>query len=117
MTLAIRYIYIRTNPSYDVHDACKMGKSQNIHDKDLQYTSRDVKRGCFETVFEVPIKQNTIIERLLQYKFRELNINRGGGVDFYNKKIITLIEPYLITLGIKYKKLSKQEISDLTKCD
>ena len=117
MTLAIRYIYIRTNPSYDVHDACKMGKSQNIHDKDLQYTSRDVKRGCFETVFEVPIKQNTIIERLLQYKFRELNINRGGGVDFYNKKIITLIEPYLITLGIKYKKLSKQEISDLVRCN
>ena len=117
MNLAIGYIYIRTHPSYDIHDACKMGKSKNIHVRDSQYVTRELIRGYFEEVFEVPIKQNTIIERLLQNEFCELNINRGAGADFYNKKIITLIEPYLITLGIKYKKLSKQEISDLTRCN
>ena len=34
------------------------------------------------------------------------------GLNFTIKKIITLIEPYLITLGIKYKKLSKQDIGN-----
>jgi hypothetical protein len=51
-----------------------------------------------------------IVERLLQNEFRELNVKYDAGTEFYNKKIITLIEPYLITLGIMYKKLTKQEI-------
>ena len=58
-----------------------------------------------------------IIERLLQYEFRELNVKYDAGTEFYNKEIITLIEPYLIKLGIKYRKLSKQEISDLIRCN
>jgi len=66
-------------------------------------------------VFEVPIEKMGIIERLLQNKFRELNIKYDTGTEFYNKKIITLIEPHLITLRIKYRKLTKQEISDLVR--
>jgi predicted helicase len=58
-----------------------------------------------------------IIERLLQNEFRELNVKYDAGTEFYNKKIISLIEPYLITIGIKYRKLSKQEISDLVRCN
>ena len=58
-----------------------------------------------------------IVERLLQNEFRELNVKYDAGTEFYNKKIITLIEPYLITLGIKYRKLTKQEISDLVRCN
>ena len=46
---------------------------------------------------EVPILKMGIIERLLHYEFRELNIryNAGEGEEFYNKEIITRIEPYL----------------------
>ena len=77
----------------------------------------EIMRGYFEMVFEVPIEKMGIIERLLQYEFRELNVKYDAGTEFYNKKIITLIEPYLITLGIKYKKLTKQEISDLVRCN
>jgi predicted helicase len=58
-----------------------------------------------------------IIERLIQYEFRELNIKDDAGTEFFNKQIITLIEPYLIALGIKYRKLTKQEISDLVRCN
>ena len=46
-----------------------------------------------------------IVERLLQNEFCELNVKYDAGTEFYNKKIITLIEPYLITRRIKYKKL------------
>ena len=109
------YIYVRNHPSYDVDDACKMGKANNIPERDTQYATGEIKRGYFEAVFEV--EKMGIVERLLQNEFRELNVKYDAGTEFYNKKIITLIEPYLITIGIKYKKLSKQEISDLVRCN
>jgi len=111
------YIYLRNHLSYDVYDACKMGKACNIPERDTQYATGEIKRGYFEAVFEFPIEKIGIIERLLQNEFRELNVKYDAGTEFYNKKIITLIEPYLIKLGIKYKKLSKQEISDLVRCN
>ena len=109
------YIYIRSHSSYD--DACKMGKSNNIPERDTQYATGEIKRGYFEIVFEIPIKIMGIIERLLQNEFRELNIKYDAGTEFYNKKIINLIEPYLIKIGIKYRKLLKQEINDLVRCN
>lgn len=111
------YIYVRNHSSYDVDDACKMGKANNIPERDTQYATGEIKRGYFEAVFEVPIKKIGIVERLLQNEFRELNVKYDAGTEFYNKKIITLIEPYLIKLGIRYRKLSKQEISDLVRCN
>jgi superfamily II DNA or RNA helicase len=111
------YIYVRNHPSYDADDACKMGKANNIPERDTQYATGEIKRGYFELVFEVPIENVGFIERLLQNEFRELNVKYDAGTEFYNKKIINLIEPYLITLGIKYRKLSKQEISDLVRCN
>jgi superfamily II DNA or RNA helicase len=109
------YIYVRNHPSYDVYDACKMGKTNNIPERDTQYATGEIKRGYFEAVFEVPIEKTQEVERFLQYELRELNVKYDAGTEFYNKKIITLIEPYLIKRGIKYKKLSKQEINDLVR--
>ena len=117
MTQTNGYIYVRNHPSYDIYGACKMGKANNIPERDTQYATGEIKRGYFEEVFEVSIEKMGIIERLLQNEFRELNIKYDAGTEFYNKKIITLIEPYLITIGIKYKKLSKEEISDLVRCN
>jgi superfamily II DNA or RNA helicase len=94
-----------------------MGKANNIPERDTQYATGEIKRGYFEVVFEVSIEKIGIIELLLQNEFRELNVQYDAGTEFYNKKIITLIEPYLIMIGIKYKKLSKQEISDLVRCN
>jgi superfamily II DNA or RNA helicase len=94
-----------------------MGKANNIPERDTQYATGEIKRGYFEAVFEVPIEKMGIIERSLQYEFRELNVKYDAGTEFYNKKIINLIEPYLITRGIKYRKLSKQENSDLVRCN
>ena len=111
------YIYVRNHQSYDVDDSCKMGKANSIPERDSQYATGEIKRGYFEMVFEVPIEKMGIVERLLQNEFSELNVKYDAGTEFYNKKIITLIEPYLIKLGIKYRKLTKQEISDLVRCN
>ena len=111
------YIYVRNHASYDIDDVCKMGKANNIPDRDTQYATGEIKRGYFEAVFEVSIKQVGIIERLLQDEFIELNVYYDAGTEFYNKKIVSLIEPYFISRGIKYRKLSNQEISDLLRCN
>jgi superfamily II DNA or RNA helicase len=113
MNPVVGYIYIRSHASYDIYDVCKIGKTSNIPERDSQYATGEIKRGFFEEVFEIIIGQITLIERLIQNEFRELNITFDAGTEFYDKKIITLIEPYLIKLGIKYKKLSKQNINDL----
>ena len=111
------YIYVRNHPSYDIDGACKMGKANNIPDRDTQYATGEIKRGYFELVIEVPINKLSAVERLLQYEFRELNVRYDAGTEFYNKSIIALIEPYLVELGIACRTLSKQEISDLVRCN
>jgi len=111
------YIYVRSHPSYDVNDAYKMGKTNNIPERDSLYATGEIKRGNFKVVFEVPIEKMGIIERLLQYEFLAYNIKYDAGIEFYNKKIIDLIEPYLHALRIKYKKLSEKEIGELVRCN
>ena len=110
------YIYVRNHSSYDIYDACKLGKASNIPERDTQYATGEIERGHFAQVFEVSIEKMGIIERLLQNEFCNLNVKFDAGTEFYNKKIIPLIEPYLLKLDIKYKKLSKQEISNLVRC-
>lgn len=111
------YIYIRNHPTYDVYDACKLGKTMNIPERDTQYATGEIKRGYFKAVFEIPIEKIGIIERLLQNEFCNLNIKYNAGTEFYNKKFIHFIEPYLVTIGIKFKKLSIQEINNLVRCN
>jgi hypothetical protein len=111
------YIYIRNHPSYNEYDACKMGKTTNIPERDMQYATGEIKRGYFEFVIQVPILKLNIIERLLQNEFCYLNVKHNAGIEFYNKKIIPLIEPYLTNIKLQFKKLSKQEIDDLVRCN
>ncbi len=98
----IGYIYVRHHFSYDLHDACLMSKS------DALFVCDELIRGKMILVFEVPNKQTKLIENLLRYEFRNLQIQNDGGTSFFNKKIIHLIE-----FGIKYKKLTEEEINEL----
>jgi len=109
------YYYIRYHESYDKYEACKCGICNNIPERDTTYATGEIHRGYFELVLQIPFQQMKIVERLIQYEFRELNIKHDAGIEFYNKKIITLVEPYLIQQGIKYRKLSKEEISHLVR--
>lgn len=111
------YIYIRSHSSYNEYNACKLGKASNIPERDIQYATGEIKRGNFELVLEVEYSKMNFIERLLQNEFYEYNIKYDAGTEFYSNKIIELIEPYLNSTGIKYKKLSKQEINDLVRCN
>lgn len=115
MDTKIGYIYTRNHPSYDVDDACKMGKALNIPERDSQYATGEIKRGYFSAVFAVPITKMGLIERLLQHEFRELHVKYDGGTEFYSKHVITKIEPYLVSIGVWYRKLTKEDIDDMVR--
>jgi hypothetical protein len=106
LDLKFGYIYVRRNKWFDSLNLCKLGKTKNIPERDSQYMTGECIKGKFELVFQVPIQKMDIIERLLQYEFKDLNIKYDGEIEFYNRKIINLIEPYLSKLNLVYKKLS-----------
>ena len=110
------YIYTRFHESYEKYNACKLGETVNIPDRDTQYATGEIQRGHFDNVYAVPIEDRKIIEAQLQCEFKELHIRLNGGTEFYDKKIIPLIEPCLIKLGVSYKKLNQEEIDKLIRC-
>ena len=111
------YVYIRCHSSYDVYNACKLGITFNIPERDGQYATGEIVRGHFIIVFEVLINKMKEIEKMLQREFYKLNIKYNGGEEFYDKKIVSLIEPYLIANDFNFKKLSQEEISNLVRCN
>jgi superfamily II DNA or RNA helicase len=105
------YIYIRVHPSYE--NACKLGKARNIIERDSQYATGELRRGKFEAVFEIPLNDMGDLELLLQKEFVDFNIKYDGGTEFYDQKIITIIELYLIKIGVQYTKLSDSNINSM----
>ena len=107
------YIYIRTNEYWNIYNACKLGKTTNIPDREHTYVTSEIKRGEYIMVIELNLLILDNIEIQLQQHFNELNlqIKYDGGIEFYNKDIISLIIPYLDTLNIKYRILSPNDIN------
>jgi predicted helicase len=109
------YFYVRYHSSYEKYNARKMGKASNLIERDSVYATGEIERGFFELVIQV--KNEHIIEKLLQGYFNKmgLNIYYDGGTEFYDKKILELIIPYLDYLNVEYYVLSKKEIDNLTR--
>jgi hypothetical protein len=85
-----------------------------MNQRDYEYVSNEIIRGHYNMIIEVPIKKLNIIARLLEYEFSDFNIYKGGGREFYDKKIMDMIEPYLNDKNIPYRKLSSTEITNLS---
>ena len=49
----VGYIYIREHEAYSKYDACKLGKTENIPERDNTYITGEIFRGIFTLVFEV----------------------------------------------------------------
>ena len=112
------YIYARFHSSYEQYNACKLGKTMNIPDRDTQYATGEIKRGYFGLVIEMDINYIDRVEKMLQNYFNCLgyHIRFDGGSEFYHKDIITQIVPFLEKTNILFKVLSQAEIDDLTRC-
>ena len=109
------YIYIRENPSYLQN--VKLGFTTSLIDREATYVTGELVRGKFTLVFRVNKGQGKILENLLQYQFKEYHYDGNGGKEFYNKKIKQLIEEYLQTLNLQYKRLEEDDINLLQRIE
>lgn len=109
------YIYVRNHWSYDRDGICKLGKTRCIPERHSVYITGEPIPGYFSLVFEVD--DDSWVEKNLQKKLSSYNKTFvGGGTEFFDKRIMGLIEPCLEELCIPYRTLSPQEIDELVRC-
>ena len=115
------YIYARTHEAYELYGVCKLGKTQNITNRETTYITGEIRRGEFSHVFEVPLAKMSLAEKKLSEDFknfhvRYFNVRRGfGGNEFYKKEIIPLIKEQLQKHGIEARQLTCDEIKSIVR--
>jgi superfamily II DNA or RNA helicase len=109
------YIYIRTHYTWDEFDAYKFGKTTNLIEREPVYTTGEIIGGFYVKAFIVNLSILDRLEIKMMEKFKKLgyHVYHGGGHEFFKKKIIDIIEPYLIEKQIPYSVLSQDEIDDI----
>ena len=117
----VGYIYIRIHEAYELYGVCKLGKTQNITNRETTYITGEFVKGDFSYVFEVPLAKMSFAEAKLGEDFksfheRNFNVCRGfGGKEFYKKEIIPLIKEQLIKHDIEARELTCDEIKNIVR--
>ena len=113
----VGYIYVRTHEAYDKHDVCKLGKTQNITNRETTYITSEFVKGDFSYVFEVMLAKMSYAEKKLGEDFKSLGFHyqRCGGREFYNKAIIPLIVETLKKHDIEARELSCDEVKSIAR--
>ena len=102
------YIYLRTHLSYDIYNVFKLGRTKNIPDRDSTYITGELIKGYFELVIEIFDNQkydDVYVEKLLQTNFKDYNIQKTGGTEFYQQNIINEIHVLLLKTNINFKTI------------
>jgi hypothetical protein len=93
------FVYIRDNNWYKQEDVIKMGIATDIKARNSTYVTGEVNRGVFIKIFSVPDHSLIIIDKCLKRYFKKYQIYKGGGTEFYNRVIVNLITPYLLSMN------------------
>jgi superfamily II DNA or RNA helicase len=109
----VGYIYVRIHEAYDLYDACKLGITQNISNRETTYITGEIRHGEFSHVFEVPLEKLLRAELWLRYDFKNFNVYIDGGTEFYKKSIIPLIIEQLKKRNIEARQLSLEETESI----
>ena len=111
-------IYIRKNKHFNSYNACKLGRTFNIKDRESNYITCEIEKGYFSDVYKFISNDIKLIEEDLQENFKELNIYyKGSGKEFYDLSIVDKLELYLIYKKYNFIKLTKEEILEHTRTD
>jgi len=110
----VGYIYVRTHEAYDLYGVCKLGKTQNITNRETTYITGEFVKGDFSYVFEVPLSKISFAEKKLGEDFNSFHVRRPfAGKEFYKKGIIPLIKEQLQKHGIEARQLTCDEINSI----
>jgi predicted helicase len=110
-------IYLRDNAWYKTENVIKMGIATFAKDRSNTYITGEVERGEYICVIEIPLDKLKIIDKCLKHYFKSFHIYKGGGTEFYDRRIIDLIEPYFKNINIPYKIFTKEEINLMNRCE
>ena len=108
------HLYTRNHPSYEKHDAIKMGIAICPVSRANTYSTGEIEKGKYSNIYKV--KSPAVArgaELLLSIRFKKLGLHltHAQGTEFYKKEIEDLIEPLLKEHNIEYTKLTDDEIS------
>lgn len=109
------YIYIRDHPAYN--GLVKVGKTQNIPEREQTYITSEYTRGKFIHVWEICLTALNIIDRLIKFKFQYLNRYNGAGTEFYEREVINEIPVLFESTALIWRELSAEEIENLLRPD
>ena len=107
------YIYVRSNELCDIYDCYKLGRTQNIPEREANYITSEINRGHFKYVYEIYNYSDEKCERMLFTELKRFNLYKNAGTEFYKTDAVNYIEPLFNKENIKYKKLSPEEIANL----
>ena len=108
------HLYTRNHPSYEKHNAIKMGIAICPVSRANTYSTGEIEKGKYTAIYKV--KSPAIAryaELLLSIHFKKLGLHltHAQGTEFYKKEIEDLIEPFLKEHNIQYTKLTDDEIT------
>lgn len=97
-------IYIRDNEWWKKENVYKMGKADFAKDRESPYITGEPIRGEYVLILEMPYNKikMRLIDNLLKQHFQYLNVNKGGGTEFYERCIKDEIIPFLDKMKIEY---------------
>jgi hypothetical protein len=79
------YIYVRSNELCDIHDCYKLGRTQNILERENNYITSEIYRGHFKNIYEIYNYDIEKCERILFRDLKDFNIYKGAGKEYYKK--------------------------------
>ncbi len=115
MNIKKGYVYVRINKWWTDEKVVKCGVSQDPINRGSPYITGEFERGEYTYIVEISLDKLTVLDKCFKKYFKDYNVYKGGGTEFYKNDIIDLIEPYLQKTNIIHKILSKEEINELNR--
>jgi len=105
------FFYLRDNEWFRFQKVFKCGITSCIKHRESTYVTGEPIRGEFIMVVALESKYMRWVEN--QVKLHFTPIYKGGGTEFYDRIILLDFEKFLQDLGVTYRLLSSDEISNM----
>ena len=115
--MSFGFIYLRDNKWWKKEDVIKMGITTFAKDRNNTYITSEIERGEYICLIQIPLDKMKILDKFLKTYFKSYHIYKGGGTEFYDRRIIDLVEPYLNDINVIFKTLTKEEINSVNRCE
>ena len=112
------YIYIRKSPKWDDFQCYKVGKTENIINRETIYITGEIERGDIIKAFKfinITSEYLSIIDNTLKYELEDYNFYKNAGTEFYKNECIGKIIDIFKDYDIEFIELTESDILELTR--